>query len=484
MEQHLIYISLCIKPDDLLLYLRCFSEEQKSAILSEKNLIKASRKTLEMLLHNVEEPGRFVELRDALSENDGYPNIVRILDGDCNPKDQNYAKVVELFTRGIIVRLNPSELLPHLLQKGVFKQKDVGEIRAEEKNHGKMKAACVLLMYLPRRIADWFRCFLQVLIKCDLEDIAEMLDTDMFKDIKLTQTNEQGREVISIKAPQLKMNDNLSSESNLNAKTKLSGKLDDAIASETELRFMRNDKVASNEEPNAPVLESNSANRNDQTLANEMIHESEPEVYNLKKMQRYAICEMACGRRITVMKGSLVDLRVDVMVNTTDGAVSLTSGLAKAISEKGGEKIRRACYKYFQTQGSIDEGEVFVSEAGGLPAKHVVDVNSPIKREGTEDELRLLRETVMKAMMEASVRKAQTIALPAISCGMSGFPTETATRQIVHAVRNYFRMEQSSSLKHVYLVAIIPKTAKSFQEALCCEFEDDTKCTVEVVKES
>ncbi|XP_053391533.1 uncharacterized protein LOC128554300, partial [Mercenaria mercenaria] len=190
LKQHLIYISHCIKPDDLILHLHCFSEEQKTGVLSEKNLIKASRKALEMLLHDVEEPGRFVELRDALSENDGYPMIVSILDGNYNPEDQNYVKVVELCTPEIIMHLEPSELLPHLLQKGVFKQMDVEEIRAEEKNHGKMRAACLLLLYLPRRTVEWFRCFLQVLISCDLEDIAEMLDPDMFKVLQMPDKNQ------------------------------------------------------------------------------------------------------------------------------------------------------------------------------------------------------------------------------------------------------------------------------------------------------
>lgn len=111
----------------------------------------------------------------------GYPKIVRILDGDYNPEDQHYVKIVELFTTEIIVRLEPSELLPYLHSKGVFQQIDAEEIRAEEKNHGKMRAACVLLMYLPRRTVDWFRYFLMALVDCKLDEIAELLEPDMFK---------------------------------------------------------------------------------------------------------------------------------------------------------------------------------------------------------------------------------------------------------------------------------------------------------------
>lgn len=72
-------------------------------------------------------------------------------------------------------------MLPGLSSKGVFKQIDIEEIRAEERNHGKMRASCVLLMFLPRRTVDWFPCFLESLIECELDDIAEMLDPDRFK---------------------------------------------------------------------------------------------------------------------------------------------------------------------------------------------------------------------------------------------------------------------------------------------------------------
>ncbi|XP_053391529.1 uncharacterized protein LOC128554296 [Mercenaria mercenaria] len=150
---------------------------------------------------------------------------------------------------------------------------DVEEITAEEKNHGKMRAACVLLMYLPRRTVDWFRCFLRVLIDCDLEDIAEMLDPDMFKDIKQVQTNVRSREITSIKSsnefrsakPKVaskpkfrwppsnlnnstsKTEDNLSlnAESNKNAETKISEKVEDDLvkADKKKVIYSRNIKT-------------------------------------------------------------------------------------------------------------------------------------------------------------------------------------------------------------------------------------------------
>jgi hypothetical protein len=113
---------------------------------------------------------------------------VRILDGEYEPEDRNFVRIVELFAPELIGLIRPSELLPHLLSKGVFTQEDVQEITSEENNHGALRAACILLMYLPRRAVDWYRSFLNILIDCKLEDTAKMLDPDFYKGRSFTLT--------------------------------------------------------------------------------------------------------------------------------------------------------------------------------------------------------------------------------------------------------------------------------------------------------
>lgn len=73
------------------------------------------------------------------------------------------------------------------------------------------------------------------------------------------------------------------------------------------------------------------------------------------------------------------------------------------------------------SQRSIDEGEIFVTDAGNLPAKYVVHVNSPVWKGGGEEESKVLSETVMKSLLQASEKNAMSISIPAISCGISGF---------------------------------------------------------------
>ena len=59
-------------------------------------------------------------------------------------------------------------------------------------------------------------------------------------------------------------------------------------------------------------------------------------------------------------------------------------------------------------------------DGGNLPAKHVINVNSPVCRDGDEEEVKLLKQTVGRVLQQASLRNARSIALPAIGCGNSG----------------------------------------------------------------
>jgi O-acetyl-ADP-ribose deacetylase (regulator of RNase III) len=86
----------------------------------------------------------------------------------------------------------------------------------------------------------------------------------------------------------------------------------------------------------------------------------------------------------------------------------------------GGSSIQAACHQFLQTQRSIDEGDTFVSEAGDLQAKYVIHVNSPVCDKRDSEEETLLKKTVGRVLMQASRKKARTIAIPAIGCGNSG----------------------------------------------------------------
>ncbi|XP_060562666.1 antiviral innate immune response receptor RIG-I-like [Ruditapes philippinarum] len=187
------YICDCVKATDLLVHLQYFTREQRKDIFKTcaQNSVQGMRKAMEVLMNEVEDDGRFIAIRNAI-EDSRYPKIVKMIDGNIVADDNNYRKIIDLFAEEIIDRLSPAELLPNLVSQGTLTRNDADEIRAEERNHGSRRACWVLLFHLPNRVEDWFRNFMEALLDCKYDDIAEILDPDMFQ--KLMVQREDARQ--------------------------------------------------------------------------------------------------------------------------------------------------------------------------------------------------------------------------------------------------------------------------------------------------
>ncbi|XP_052773943.1 uncharacterized protein TM_0508-like isoform X1 [Mya arenaria] len=176
------------------------------------------------------------------------------------------------------------------------------------------------------------------------------------------------------------------------------------------------------------------------------------------------------NRRMFAVVGDMSEIHVEVIVNPSDDKIGLSGGLGKVLKMKGGLALERPCRDYIKNNGPLSEGEVFVSPAGNLKAKHIIHVVGPAWKDGTHQEDEKLTEVVFMAMKQASMKNLKSLAMPAISCGVYGFPVKKATGIIVAAVNNFFRVEQDSSLKEIYLCDIKDGTVDAFTEALQMEW--------------
>lgn len=86
----------------------------------------------------------------------------------------------------------------------------------------------------------------------------------------------------------------------------------------------------------------------------------------------------------------------------------------------GGSMILKECADYIRTEGSLGDGDVFVSSAGKLKAEHIAHVMGPVWKGGLQEEEKMLEEAVFKCLQQASARSLNSIAIPAISCGTFG----------------------------------------------------------------
>lgn len=121
---------------------------------------------------------------------------------------------------------------------------------------------------------------------------------------------------------------------------------------------------------------------------------------------------------IELVEGDITEIAVDAIVNPANAQLILGGGVAGAIKIKGGVDIQRECDKV----GSISVGQAVITTAGNLEAKHVIHAVGPMMGEGNEDEK--LHQATLNSLKLAKENDLQSIAFPAISTGIFGYPID------------------------------------------------------------
>src|SRR4051812_35325279 len=122
------------------------------------------------------------------------------------------------------------------------------------------------------------------------------------------------------------------------------------------------------------------------------------------------------GVSIELTEGDITNLDLDAIVNAANSGLILGSGVAGAIRSKGGPTIQREC----DAIGHCDVGSAVITGAGNLPAKHVIHAVGPRMGEGSEREK--LAGATRSSLELARENGLSSIALPAISTGVFGYP--------------------------------------------------------------
>jgi O-acetyl-ADP-ribose deacetylase len=125
---------------------------------------------------------------------------------------------------------------------------------------------------------------------------------------------------------------------------------------------------------------------------------------------------------IELIKGDITDLAVDAIVNAANSYLVLGAGVAGAIDEKGGPSIQAEC----DAIGHCEVGNAVITGGGQLQAKYVIHAVGPYQGQGGE-------EVKLASATKASLALAQqhgltSIALPAISTGVFGYPIDSCAR--------------------------------------------------------
>ena len=175
---------------------------------------------------------------------------------------------------------------------------------------------------------------------------------------------------------------------------------------------------------------------------------------------------------IGVVPGDLTSQRVDAIVNAANEYLAHGGGVAAAIVRAGGRSIQDESDRWVKEHGQVLPGQAAVTSGGSLQAKKVIHVVGPRYRDG-QDNAGLLAQAVRAALEAAKSNQCRSIAMPAISAGIFGYPRAEACAVIVRTVCDWLEANPGA-IDRVLLVGYDEAAANDFRAALSGQRENDS----------
>lgn len=141
------------------------------------------------------------------------------------------------------------------------------------------------------------------------------------------------------------------------------------------------------------------------------------------------------GARITLHRGDITTQDVDAVVNAANSTLLGGGGVDGAIHRAGGKEILAACQELRATTlpDGLPTGQAVATTGGKLPARHVIHTVGPVYAKRT-DRSDLLASAYRESLRVADEIGARTVAFPAVSAGVYGWPMDDAARIAVETV--------------------------------------------------
>lgn len=167
---------------------------------------------------------------------------------------------------------------------------------------------------------------------------------------------------------------------------------------------------------------------------------------------------------LVALAGDITSMEVSVVVNAANRHLQHGGGVALAIARAGGPTIDQESHAWVEEFGPLDSGTAALTSAGSMPASYVVHVAGPIHEQGADNES-LLVAAVLAAMESAHEIEASSLAIPAISAGVYGYPADEATVIIAESVAE-FLSDGETRIRSVRLVGYDGLMAMRFADAI------------------
>ena len=160
---------------------------------------------------------------------------------------------------------------------------------------------------------------------------------------------------------------------------------------------------------------------------------------------------------VVLIQGDITESDTDAIVNAANSELILGGGVAGAIRKKGGPTIQQEC----DAIGECPVGGAVITSGGNLNARYVIHAVGP--RWGEGDEENKLHNATLNSLKRADEKGLRSIAFPALSTGIFGFPMDLAAKIMIQTVRGY--LSQNTGIQRVVFLLFDEKGFIMFMES-------------------
>jgi putative ATPase len=173
--------------------------------------------------------------------------------------------------------------------------------------------------------------------------------------------------------------------------------------------------------------------------------------------------QLASGQVIKILQGDITQQPVDAIVNAANSYLTHGGGVAGAIVRQGGSDIQRESDEWVRQHGPVPTGDAAITGAGRLPCQAVIHAVGPVWHGGQQGEDEQLRSATWQSLELAHQRGFRSIALPAISSGIFGFPKDRCAQILLATAREFAEQHPDSPLRDIQFVLFDSPTLQVFE---------------------